>query len=100
MDFGVIKRSGASIQLDEWKRVIAAHAALEPVPPRTGINPFTKEPVVFNATGGAALYVENGDAVGNLSFEDGEISTTGVPTAICLEIAASLSAKFHEDYRS
>lgn len=100
MDFGVIKRAGGPIEPEEWKRVIAAHSALQPIPPRTGINPFTKEPVLFHAPDGAAYYFEDGQKVGNLALEEGEIKTTGVPAAVCEEIAAALSAELHEGDRS
>jgi hypothetical protein len=100
MEFCAIKRAGGSIALDEWKQIIAAHSALEEVPPRTGTNPFTNEQVIFIANGGAAYYVENGRKVGNLSYEDGEIKGTGIPVHVCEEISALLRAEFCEDYRS
>src|SRR5688500_9023489 len=95
MEFGIIKKRKGAISLTEWSRCIAAHKSLEPIPDSEGVNPFTQEKVVFPGEG-KAYYVKSGKKVGNLSLEDGEIKTTGVPKKLCAEIAELLSAEIHE----
>src|SRR5438034_1033361 len=99
MDFGRIKRDARPIKLPEWNKIIASTSALEQVPDRTGINPFTKEKVVFPGQG-KAYYVVDGERIGNASLEEGEILTTGIPRELCEQIAQSLKAKVFEDDRS
>jgi hypothetical protein len=48
MDFARIRRASRPIDLAEWAQIIASHPALEQMPDRTGINPFTKEKVLFS----------------------------------------------------
>lgn len=99
MDFGKIKRDARPIQLPEWNTIIASTSNLEQMPDRTGINPFTKEKVVFPGEG-KAYYVVDGESFGNASLEEGEILTTGIPRELCEQIAQSLKAKVFEDDRS
>ena len=99
MDFGKIKRNARPIKLAEWNKIIALMPVLEQVPDRTGINPFTKEQVVFPGKG-KAYYVVDGEKIGNASLEEGEILTTGIPRDVCEQIAKSLKAKVFEDDRS
>lgn len=99
MEFGKIQREMSPITLPEWKKVIAPNAFLEQMSPRTGINPFTKEKVVFSGEG-CAYYVVDGVKMGNASLENGEILTTGMPREVCEEIARSLKATVFEDDRS
>ena len=99
MDFGKIKREARPILLPEWTKIIASTSTLEQVPDRRGINPFTKEKVVFPGEG-KAYYVVDGERIGNASLEKGEILTTGIPRELCEQIAQSLKAKVFEDDRS
>jgi hypothetical protein len=99
MDFGKIKRAARPIQLPEWNTIIASTSSLEQVPDRTGINPFTKEKVVFPGEG-KAYYVVDGERIGNASLEEGEILTTGIPRELCEQIAQALEAEVFEDDRS
>lgn len=99
MDFGKIKRDARPIQLPEWNTIVASTSALELVPDRTRINPFTKEKVVFPGEG-KAYYVVDGERIGNASLEKGEILTTGIPRELCEQIARVLKAKVFEDDRS
>ena len=99
MDFGRIKRDAHRIKLAEWNKIIASTSSLEQVPDRTGINPFTKEKLVFPGEG-KAYYVADGERVGNASLEEGEILTTGIPREVCEQIAQLLNAKLSEEDRS
>ena len=91
MDFGKIKRDARQIRLPEWNKIIASISALEQVPDRTGINPFTNEKVVFPGEG-KVYYVVDGERIGNASLEEGEILTTGIPRELCEQIAQSLKS--------
>lgn len=99
MDFGRIRRNSQLIDLPEWEKIIASNPLLEQIPDRIGINPFTKEKVVFPGKG-AAYYVVDGERIGNASLEEGEILTTGIPREFCEQIAQALNANVFEDDRS
>jgi hypothetical protein len=99
MDFGRISRNSQPLRLDEWNQLIDSHDFLRPIPDRRGTNPFTKEEVLFSGEG-KAFYVENGEMVGNIALEDGELKTTGVPVEICRLLAERLGAHVIEDDRS
>ena len=68
MDFARIQRDTTPITLSEWNAVIAAHTFLQRMPDRTGINPFTKENVLFSGEG-KAYYLVEGERAGNASLE-------------------------------
>ena len=72
MDFGRISRNAQPILLDEWNQLVDSYDFLQPIPDRKGTNPFTNEEVVFSGEG-KAYYVENGEKVGNIALEDGEL---------------------------
>ena len=97
--FARIARSYRPIDIAEWKNVIAAHPALEPMPDRVGVDPFTQEKVLFPGEG-RAFYIEDGQRVGNAAFENGEVLTTAIPQNVCEEVAAQLAAKVFDDDRS
>jgi hypothetical protein len=99
MDFGAIKRPDRAIDHSDWQRLIADHIALEPVPDREMINPFTKVRIVASGAG-KAYYSMGKKRVGNLSLEDGVIRTSGVPRDFCVELARTLGAEVLEDDRS
>jgi hypothetical protein len=99
MEFCTIKRAGKAIDLDEWTRVVGSNAFLEAVPDRKAVNPFTQEELPVGGEG-KAYYVEEGKRVGNISLEDGELLTTGVPIAACNVIADQLKAEVVSDERS
>ena len=84
-----IARPVGSIRLRNLDELIAKRDDLQPVPERWLVNPFTKEPI-FASGAGKALYLRRGKAIGNLSLEDGEVLTTGIPRAVCEELAALL----------
>ena len=89
MFFQVTREPG--ITLDDVKRVIDEFDCFQEMPNRQGTNPFTNEPTVFSGEG-KALYVENGEPIGNFALEDGRLLFTGVPKQIVTRIAERLSA--------
>jgi hypothetical protein len=99
MDFGRIQRPSQPIGLAEWLDVITAHPALEHMPDREGINPFTKARVTFPGKGNA-FYVVEGKRLGNAALDGGEVLTMGIPRATCEEIARRLAGSLVEDDRS
>lgn len=99
MDFGRIKKESAPIGLAEWLNLITEHPALEHMPDREGINPFTNERVVFSGRG-KAFYVAGGERLGNAVLEDGEVLTSGIPRETCEDIARRLGGRVWEDDRS
>lgn len=99
MQFAIIHRPRGAISIDEWARLVETHPALVAALPRTGINPFTGAEVHFERVGVAHLMLE-GSVTGNAVLEHGWILTTGIPVAICGEIARRLQAVVVEDDRS
>src|SRR2546425_1136355 len=99
MDFARIRRIERPITLPEWNEIIASHASLEQVPDRTGVNPFTKEAVLFSGVG-KAYYMVDGERLSNASLEGDEILTTGIPQEVCEQVAQCLNASVFEDDRS
>jgi hypothetical protein len=99
MDLRRITRADRPIIQAEWEVVIASHPTLEPMPDRTGINPFTNETTVFPGKG-KAFYVADRRRVGNASLEEGEILASGIPQDVCEEIGRRLGAAVFKDDRS
>lgn len=99
MQFAIIHRPQGAISIDEWTRLVETHPALVAALPRTGINPFTGAEVHFERVGVAHVMLE-GSVTGNAVLEHGRILTTGIPVAICEEIARRLQAVVAEDDRS
>jgi hypothetical protein len=97
--FARITRNNGAIRSEEIDAIIGKRDDLRAVPDRQMVNPFIKEPI---AVPGAckALYLEKGKAVGNFSLEDREVLTTGIPRAVCEELAALLHATVRDDDRS
>jgi hypothetical protein len=83
------------IPLDEWLQYIAASAVVRPVPPRDGVNPFTKQPTVFRPPAGAAVFrTVGGDCF--IEYRDGELLLSGATehaTAVASEIARAMRAR-------
>jgi hypothetical protein len=89
--FTRIARSDGQIKLQELNEIVASHPALLQIPDRQMVNPFSQQPLVASGTG-KAYYVENREPIGNLSLEGGELITTGIPRAVCEELASLLGA--------
>jgi hypothetical protein len=99
VDFLRIRRHDSPITSQEWDKIIASHGSFEQIPDRAGINPSTKETIVFPGAG-KAYYVVDREKLGNASLEGGEILTTGVPKDVCDQVALCLNANVFVDDRS
>ncbi len=51
-----------------WVALISAHHCLAPVPARPGVNPFTREPMVFRAPDTEAIVCIGGAEVGFIGW--------------------------------
>lgn len=104
--YGVITMSthpDAKISKSAWLGFVRAEPKLRLLDSFQGINPFTREPVVFDVPGSAEV-VHDGTAVGKFIWQDGRIFADGdeaVLTPIALRCAKALAADFQdEDGRS
>jgi hypothetical protein len=103
MYLGQIEAASKAISETVWVAMIASHEHLSPVPPRKGINPFTRQPHEFKAPPTSAIVSIDGVKVGLISWaqdgssmlivdaEDGcEDSVAGIAEGV----AAALDARF------
>jgi hypothetical protein len=88
---------------EAWIALIGAHSSLTPIPPREGINPFTRKPLRFVPHRETARVVEGETPIGHIHWaEDGtnrlvvwsETSAATRVTAVANEIAARLGIRF------
>lgn len=89
----IIRRGTGVISLEEWTAYMASSPVLKPVPPREGINPFTKKMTFFHPSPGAANFESVGGR-GSIEFRDGTLIAS-VPEAaesVVAEIARALGA--------
>ena len=63
---------GTSSGRNEWISLIGTHPALAPVPPRQGINPFTRGQVEFNPPPDSAQVMVKGSEVGRITWAEDE----------------------------
>lgn len=96
MDLFVIRKYAGAITLQEWRRVIEGASYLEQASDRTGVNPFTQQPITFSGEG-RAHFLTDGRRTGNIALRQGQLLTTGVPKSICAEIALKLGANVFLD---
>ncbi len=97
--FFAIRKYAGAIALVDWDAVVDSAPYLERAPDRAGVNPFTKEPILFSGRGNT-LFLVDGKRTGNIVLEQGQLLTTGVPRATCSEIALRLGAQVFADHRS
>lgn len=90
-----IAKPSGSIQLDQLNEIIAQRPELKPMPDRQVANPFTIESMIASGAG-KAFYLEKDKPIGNLSLEDGEVLTTGIPRPICEGLALHLGADVYD----
>lgn len=90
--FTRIVRQGNPIQLLDVNKLLESRMDLQPIPDRTMPHPFKKGEVVHASGAGKANYLEANKPVGNLSLEEGEVITTGIPRSACEELAMFLDA--------
>jgi hypothetical protein len=60
--------NGATVSKSEWIALIAVHPSLAQSAPRQGINPFTKEPVMYKPAPDSARVMADGAAVGAMHW--------------------------------
>jgi hypothetical protein len=101
---GAIKTAGGSadIAYEDWVRLVETHPNLSRVPPREGINPFTRQPMTFNGHPGDAHVVVAGQVVGGMFWTEvyALISVEGDAARvepIAIEIAARLAAQYQPE---
>ena len=102
---GRIEALSASAGIDRrvWVALIGTHPALKRVPPREGINPFTREKTEFKAPQTSAVISIRGMDIGSIYWamddspmlivhaNDGSAESVA---AVAEEVAAALSARF------
>ena len=59
---------GASADQHEWIVLIGAHALLAPAAPKQGVNPFTKQPLLFKSGPDYASVLLDGSKVGAIHW--------------------------------
>jgi len=91
------------IDSDKWLALIKSHGALSNVPPRKGINPFSRQPCEYNAPASSALVQKGGADIGSIygamdaspilivQSQEDSIDTV---VSIADEIASSLGGQF------
>lgn len=99
MDFGKICKIDGSIEFEEWIEFVEKCTFLETFPNKTAINPFTNEEIEIPGEG-KAYFILNGERLGNVSLEEGELLTTGVPENFCNSIAEYFESEVFTDDRS
>ena len=63
---------GVTSGRSEWIALIDTHPSLAPVPPRQGINPFTKGPYLYKAPRDSARILLKGLEVGSITWAEDE----------------------------
>ena len=95
--------AGASAGRNEWLTLVGTHPSLAPVPPRQGINPFTKESMQYKAAPDTARVLVEGSQVGCFSWAEDNPqvlavwSDTGAKaqvSAVAVDVAALLGWQF------
>jgi len=95
-----VEPRSTSFTKNQWIDVIRVHPNLVSIPPREGINPFTKERVTFPARLNAAHVVVDGKNVGSMSWAEDDsarIIVFGEPQSVLLmahDVARSLGGRF------
>src|SRR5262245_25892288 len=98
----------AAIDSSKWRALIDSHGALEHVPTRKGINPFTREPFEYKAPVSSALIQIGGVRMGSIFWAMGgspylevqaEAGSAETVAALAREIAAALGAQFVQEIK-
>jgi hypothetical protein len=96
--------NGAVAGRKEWIALIEAHPCLSPGQPRQGINPFTKEPVIYKPRADYAQVTVDGAKVGAIHWamdESRRLILWSLPMArvqsidIAQQVAARLGWRLH-----
>lgn len=90
----ITRSNPGGIPLADWLRYLATSTIVHPVPPREGINPFTKQATVFKPPAGAAVFhTARGDCF--IEYRDGALLVGGATEhgmAVVREIARAMHA--------
>jgi hypothetical protein len=78
------------ITLKQWLSYISTSTAVRLVPPRTGINPFTKQPTEFKPVAGAA-YFDTAAGRCSIAYQSGALQIRGAGEEAMLIIASIAS---------
>jgi hypothetical protein len=63
----IVAREGTpALVYEDWTRVVAEHPDLNRVMPHEGVNPFTRQPMMFHGSPGDARVVIAGETVGTM----------------------------------
>ena len=102
---GVIgpEQDSAGVDLDRWRRLIAADPRLERSPPRDIVNPFTGKPTVVVPPDTAATIVLDAVQVGAITVSDSDAIELSVWAADehhdqVHEVAAAIAAQLDGHY--
>ncbi len=68
----IVPNPSTELNEDPWIALIREHQNLCPVPPHTGINPFSKEPTVFTAPATSAHIVCSEQQIGGIAWSQDE----------------------------
>ena len=99
MHFTIRREPGAAaISLDEWTAFVESSPILKPAPPKEGINPFTKQPVLFHPAPGSA-YFDGAGGQCSFGFRDGAlaIDASAADRDAIAQIAKELNAVIEID---
>jgi hypothetical protein len=97
------KTEGERINPNSWIDLIRSHPSLSSVPPRTGINPFTRAPIEFKAPATSAIVSIDGEEIGSISwaqddtpllFVEAEPGSERTVAGIAEELAKTLGGIF------
>jgi hypothetical protein len=87
------KLNPPSVDPQRWHDVIGRHPNLSPLPPREGLNPFTKQPYLYPAPAENVRVILDGIEVGSMTWaEDGscQIAVDG-DSATVVKIATQVA---------
>jgi hypothetical protein len=90
------------ISNQRWVKLIGEHPNLKPVPPKWGINPFTREPWLYHAPGNSARVFVDEKVVGTMEWAPDESNCIVVlgerqaVTPLAHNIADLLGGRFNE----
>ena len=94
------------IALDKWLALIKMHGALASVPPRKGINPFTRQPCEYKAPTSTAIIRKGSTDIGliywamngsPLLIVEAEWDACDIVASIVEDIARSLAGRFERE---
>jgi hypothetical protein len=94
------------INKQRWLEIIREHPNLAPIPPKKGINPFTRESMLIHAATGSVLVVVDGSEVGSMGWAlDGsnKITVSGESDTVlqlARDIAKEQGGRFEECFSS